>query len=324
MPERGQKYSMVNYFFSYLVMAGFYGIMALALNMQWGYTGLMNFGIGAFYMLGAYSSAILTSSSSADYIDGFGLPVLVGIAGAAAITGLIAYLVAFPALKLRGGPFAIALLAIQETFFLLVKNESWLTNGVKGIRGIPRPFIDLFSPQNYVYFYAVISIGVMILVYFAIERAVNSPWGRVLRGIREDETLTVMSGKDCTAFMRQSFVFSSIIMGVAGALYVHYTGFVSPQVFSPLMSTFLVWFMVTVGGTGNNKGVILGAFLVWAVWIGSDFISDMVPASMATQIGFIRMLFVGLILTGTILTRPQGLLPQKSSVIKLFVEKEEY
>ena len=313
---------MVNYITSYLVMACIYATMALALNLQWGYTGLMNFGIGAFYMVGAYTSAILTGAPTSEHIGGFGLPVVVGMIGAACMAGIIAYLIAFPALRLRGGPFAIALLAIQETLFLIIKNESWLTNGVWGIRGIPRPFFSMMNPRHYVFFYLIIAAGVLAIFYFAIEKAVNSPWGRVLKGIREDETLTAMSGKDCFGYRRQSFVFSSMVMGIAGAVYVHYTGFVSPQIFNPLMSTFIVWLMVMVGGTGNNRGVILGAFLVWAVWVGSDFITDFVPASIATQIGFIRMFFVGIILVITILTKPQGILTQKLVTIDLFREEE--
>lgn len=311
---------MVNYLSSYLIMSCIYAIMALALNMQWGYTGLMNFGIGAFYMVGAYTSAILCGLPSPEHVGGFNLPIPVGIAGAICMAGLIAYLLAFPALKLRGGPFAIALLAIQETIFLVIKNESWLTNGVWGIRGIPRPFFELINPRYYVFIFLVIAVAMLALTYFFMERALNSPWGRVLRAIREDETLTEMSGKGCFSFRRQSFVFSSMVAGLAGALYVHYTGFVSPQTFSPLMSTFLVWLMVMVGGTGNNRGVILGAFLVWGVWVGSDFITALVPASVATQIGFIRMFFVGIILTVTVLTRPQGLLTQKLRNIQVLEE----
>jgi len=273
-------------------------------------------------MVGAYTSAILTGVPSPDYLGGFGFPVILGIVCGGTFSGLIAYLIAYPALRLRGGPFAIALLAIQETLFLVVKNESWLTNGVWGIRGIPRPFFNLVNPRHYVFVYLFIAIIFLIIVYYTVEKAVNSPWGRVLRGIREDENLTSMSGKDCFRYRRQSFVFSSVILGVAGALYVHYTGFVSPQIFNPLMSTFIVWLMVMVGGTGNNRGVILGAFLVWAVWVGSDFITNLVPASVATQIGFIRMFFVGVILGITILTRPQGILTRKLLTVELFREEE--
>ena len=271
-------------------------------------------------MVGAYTSAILCGLPSPEHVGGFNLPIPVGIAGAICMAGLIAYLLAFPALKLRGGPFAIALLAIQETIFLVIKNESWLTNGVWGIRGIPRPFFELINPRYYVFIFLVIAVAMLALTYFFMERALNSPWGRVLRAIREDETLTEMSGKGCFNFRRQSFVFSSMVAGLAGALYVHYTGFVSPQTFSPLMSTFLVWLMVMVGGTGNNRGVILGAFLVWGVWVGSDFITALVPASVATQIGFIRMFLVGIILTVTVLTRPQGLLTQKLRNIQVLEE----
>lgn len=303
-------------------MSCIYAIMALALNLQWGYTGLMNFGIGAFYMVGAYTSAILTGPPSPEHLGGFGIPVLLGIICAGTLSGLIAFILASPALRLRGGPFAIALLAIQETLFLVVKNESWLTNGVWGIRGIPRPFFNMVNPRHYVFVYLLLSIISLALVYYIVEKAVNSPWGRVLRSIREEEPLTSMSGKDCFKYRRQSFVFSSVILGFAGALYVHYTGFVSPQIFNPLMSTFIVWLMVMVGGTGNNRGVILGAFLVWAVWVGSDFITKLVPAAVATQIGFIRMFFMGIILGITILTRPQGILTRKLLTVELFREEE--
>ena len=313
---------MLNYFSSYLVIGCIYGVMALGLNLQWGFTGLMNFGIGAFYMLGAYTSAILTCSPSPDHLGGFGLPVILGMLGAAIIPGLVAWLLSYPALRLRGGPFAIALLAIMETLHLVMRNESRLTNGVWGIRGIPRPFFELVNPRAYSFYFLMIAASALILTWLAMQRAVKSPWGRVLRGIREDEYLTSMSGKNIFRYRQQSFVLSSMIMGIAGSLYVHYTGFVSPQVFSPLMSTFIVWLMVMVGGTGSNSGVVLGAFLVWAVWVGSDFLTDLVPASIATQIGFIRMLAVGAILMVTILTRPQGLLARRLFTAEIHGEGE--
>ncbi|MBN1636101.1 MAG: branched-chain amino acid ABC transporter permease, partial [Deltaproteobacteria bacterium] len=220
---------MLNYFVSYLILGSIYAIAALALNLQWGFTGLMNFGIGAFYMVGAYTSAILTTPASEEYLGGFHLPILVGLVCAMLMSGFLAYLISFPALKLRGGTFAIALLAIHETIFLIIKNESWLTNGVWGIRSIPRPFAAMVDPRHYNYLYLLIAFFFLALTYIAVEYAVRSPWGRVLRGISEDEYLTSMSGKNCRSYRRQSFIFGSMVMGLAGGLYVHYTGFVSPQ-----------------------------------------------------------------------------------------------
>jgi len=176
----------------------------------------------------------------------------------------------------------------------------------------------MVNPRHYGYFYLIIAAGLLVLTYLAIEKVIRSPWGRILRGINEDEDLTSMSGKDCWNYKMQSFVFGSMVMGIAGATYVHYTGFVSPQVFNPLMSTFIVWLMVMVGGSGNNRGVIVGAFLVLAIWVGSDFLTDFVPAAVATRIGFIRMLFVGIILAVTILTKPQGILSQKKLVAEWY------
>ena len=99
---------MLNYVVSYLIIAGIYAIAALALNLQWGFTGLMNFGIGAFYMVGAYTSAILTTPASQEYLGGFDLPILIGVLCAMGMSGIIAYVISIPALKLRGGTFAIA------------------------------------------------------------------------------------------------------------------------------------------------------------------------------------------------------------------------
>lgn len=298
---------MSTYVASYLVMASIYAIAVLALNFQWGFTGLMNFGIGAFYMLGAYSAAILSAPPSPEHLGGFGVPFPLDLIAAVLIPGVVAFLVGYPALQLSGAPFAIATLAIHETLYLIVHNERWLTNGVWGIRGIPRPFYE-WMPQTYDFFYLGIALVVLVFVYFLIEKLINSPWGRVARAIRGDEKMTEMSGKDVWKYKMQSFVFGSMVIGLAGGVYVHYTGLVSPTVFSPLMSIFIVWLMMIVGGTGNNIGVILGAFIVWGIWTGSDFLTGFLPAGSETQIGFVRMLLLGILLVIIVLIRPQGIL----------------
>jgi len=308
---------MLSYFVSYLIMASTYGIAALALNLQWGFTGLMNFGIGTFYFVGAYSSALLTTNQSPDYVGGFGLPFIVGLLGAIIISGILAYFLAFPALKLRGGFFAISMLAISETIRLIVKNEKWLTNGVWGIRGIPQPLRNLVGAGWSEWTYLGIAALLLFIFYRMTEVGVRSPWGRVLNAVREDEKMAEMSGKDSWNIKMQSFVFGSMIMGASGALYAHYIGFISPSSFTPLMATFIVWLMILLGGTGSNKGVILGAFVVWGVWIGSEFLIDFLPSGITSQAGFIRMLLMGILLDVILLIRPQGLFGREKVISKL-------
>lgn len=308
---------MLSYFISYLIMASTYGIAALALNLQWGFTGLMNFGIGAFYFVGAYTSALLTTSASPDYVGGFGLPFIVGLLGAVVLSGLLAYVLAFPALRLRGGFFAISMLAISETIRLIVKNEKWLTNGVWGIRGIPQPLRNLVGADLSEWIYLGIAAALLFIFYRLSEVGVRSPWGRMLNAVREDEKMAEMSGKDSWNVKMQSFVFGSMIMGVSGALYAHYIGFISPSSFTPLMSTFIVWLMILLGGTGSNKGVILGAFVVWGVWIGSEFLIGVLPSGITSKAGFVRMLLMGILLDTILLIRPQGLFGREKVISKL-------
>ncbi|MBS3737154.1 MAG: branched-chain amino acid ABC transporter permease [Candidatus Bipolaricaulota bacterium] len=314
---------MLSYFISYLIMASTYGIAALALNLQWGFTGLMNFGIGAFYFVGAYSSALLTTSQSPDYVGGFGLPFIIGLLGAIIISGILAYLLAFPALRLRGGFFAISMLAISETIRLIVKNEKWLTNGVWGIRGIPQPTRHLVGASLSEWVYLGIAGILLYMFYRMTEIGVRSPWGRVLNAVREDEKMAEMSGKDSWNIKMQSFVFGSMIMGASGALYAHYMGFISPSSFTPLMATFIVWLMILLGGTGSNKGVVLGAFVVWAVWIGSEFLIDFLPSGITSKAGFVRMLLMGILLDVILLLRPQGLFGREKVISKLGGSSEE-
>lgn len=221
---------MISYISSYLVMASIYGIMALGLNFQWGFSGLMNFGIGASYMLGAYTAALLSAAPTPEHLGGFGVPFPVDLIGAALIPAFIAFLIGFPALRLKGGPFAIATLAIHETIYLIVHNEMWLTNGVWGIRDITRPLYANI-PQRYDTFFLVIAGGFLIFFYFFFKKLVRTPWGRVVRGVKGDEDMALMSGKHAWSYKMQSFVLGSAVAGVAGGLYVHYTGFVSPTVY---------------------------------------------------------------------------------------------
>lgn len=308
---------MISYLISFLIVGGIYAVAVLSLNLQWGYTGLMNYGLGAFYIIGAYATAILTTQASPEYVGGFHLPILIGLGGGVLAAGVASALLAFPALRLRGGFFAIFMLATSETIRLIVKNEGWLTNGVWGIRGIPRPLrVHLGSTGSDLAYLGLVLVC-LVGVYGLIELSIRSPWGRVLTAIRGDETLASFAGKNVWVFKYQSFVLGSMVMGLAGALYAHYTGYISPEAFPPLMATFIVWLMMMLGGTGNNRGAVVGAFIVWGIWVGSEFLIDFLPSGWATQAGFIRMFLVGLMINLILLWQPQGLLGRERIVSTL-------
>jgi branched-chain amino acid transport system permease protein len=315
---------IIAYLVSLAIMAGIYAVFCLGLNIQWGYTGLFNIGIAGFFCIGAYTSAMITTPQPtgiyAQYVHqifGLNLPFVFGLAGAALVCGIIAFLIGIPTLRLGEDYLAIATLGIAETFRLIFNNEHWLANGPRGLMGLPQPFQNLVDPKHYNYIYLVVIAIIMVIIYLLIERAIRSPWGRVLRAIREDEVSAAMSGKDIFNFKMQSLVFGAMVMGVGGALYAHYTKAISPSVFTPLYGTFIIWVMLMAGGSGNNKGAILGAFVVWGIWIGTKFMTDLLPYTLKARAPYIRFLLIGILLEFILIYRPQGLLGEEKKVSKM-------
>ncbi len=288
----------------FLTLAGIFAVLTLGLNLQWGLTGMFNIGVAGFFAVGAYSAAILTSPESASRVGGFEMPFVVGAVVAMLLSGLLALLIGVVTLRLRTDYLAIATIGIAEIVRLTLKNESWLTNGVRGIPGVPRPISD--EPLVYLGVVAV----TLAVVYLALERAQHSPWGRVLRAIRENEPGVQAAGKNVFRFRLEAFVVGSMIMGLGGALYAHFFGFVSPEAFAPLYGTFIIWVMLIAGGSGNNRGALLGAFGIWLVWSATEMLTGRLPAEWVTQAGAIRVLLIGLLLQVILLSRPQGMLPE--------------
>lgn len=312
------------YLTSLVIMAGIYAVFCLGLNIQWGYTGLFNIGIAGFFCIGAYTSAMVTTPLPtgvyAQYVKqlfGFDLPFIMGLVGAALVCGLIAFLIGMLTLKLGEDYLAIATLGIAETLRLIFNNEHWLANGPRGLMGLPQPFQGLVDPRHYNYLYLCIVLLILLVVYLAIERAIRSPWGRVLRAIREDEVSAAMSGKNIFKFKLQSLVFGAMVMGIGGALYAHYTKAISPDVFTPLYGTFIIWVMLMAGGSGNNKGAILGAYAIWGIWIGTKFLTDFLPYTLKARAPYIRFLLIGILLEIILIYRPQGMLGEEKRVSKL-------
>jgi branched-chain amino acid transport system permease protein len=300
---------LLNYFVFFASFACIYAILALGLNIQWGMTGQINIGVAGFYAIGAYTTAILTSPATPDHFGGFEMPVILGLVAAVFISGVLAVLIGMITVNLRSDYLAIATIGLAEIVRFLLKNEEQISHGVRGIAEIPRPLIES-GPLAGPTFLLVAVIGVA-LVYFLVERARVSPWGRVLRAVRDNEDAAKAAGKNVVKFRLQAFVVGSAFMGLAGALYAHFFGFISPEAFEPLFGTFLVWTMLIVGGSGNNKGALLGTALVWLVWSGTEIVTRLLPPDMATQAGAARVLMVGVLLQIVLLTRRQGVLPER-------------
>ncbi len=307
---------VIEYGLFFLSFVGIYALLSLGLNLQWGLTGQFNIGIAGFFAVGAYTSAIVTTAPSPHHLGGFGAPLAVGLVLAMVLAGLVAVLVGLLTVRLRTDYLAIATIGIAEIIRLVLKNEEWLTNGVRGIPGIPRPFAETpgagtLGQSDGVFLLVVVAL--ILIVYLALEAARRSPWGRVLRAIRENEDGVRAAGKDIERFRLEAFVVGSMIMGLGGALFAHFVGFISPEAFTPEFATFLVWVMLIAGGSGNNKGAVLGALIIWLVWTGTEFLTSMAPPEYVTQAGALRLLMIGILVQVILLVRPDGLLPEETA-----------
>lgn len=317
-------------------LASIWAILALALNLQWGHTGLFNAGIVGFWGLGAYVAAIVVTNPVVPatgtpghwgidqtlFPAPFGLSMSfgAGVIVAAFVAAVAGFLIAIPALRLRADYLAIATLGLAEIIMrVFVKNLQGVTGGVFGITGIPRPFE--FGTEVYkteLSFFILVLVAMLVLL-FVIERMTRSPWGRALRAVREDEDAAEALGKDTFLLKLQAFVFGAAIMGAAGAFFAYWLRSVFPPetMFTPL-DTFAVWVIVIIGGSGNNRGVVLGAWVVLFLEYASVRAKgwfDLDPA-FASQIFFLRLIVIGLVLIALVLARPQGLLPQPKHVAK--------
>ena len=301
---------LLGYFIFFMTMAGIYAVLSLGLNVQWGYNGQINIGVAAFFAIGAYTSAILTTAPGGDHLGGFGMPFLIGVIGAMLLAGLLALIVGLITLNLRGDYLAIATIGIAEIIRLFLKNEGWLTNGVRGIPGIPKPLSGMVAGGDALLFLLVVAFFV-VLIYLALQRLFHSPWVRILRAVRANEDAVQAAGKNVLRFRVEAFVLGSMIMGLGGALYAHFTTFISPSAFDPMFGTFLVWVMLIAGGSGNNRGALLGVLIIWGVWSGTEILTSELPEAWVTRASAIRVFLIGLLLEVILILRPQGILPEK-------------
>ncbi|MDO5620379.1 MAG: branched-chain amino acid ABC transporter permease [Paracoccus sp. (in: a-proteobacteria)] len=390
-------------------------IMALGVNMQWGYAGLFNVGVVGFLALGGLAPVLISlppvdgawsagglrmiaalatgigtlalaavawqrltawrglataavlllgfvlyrqlfdpavtaieanNSASAGNIGGLGLPVLLSWPVGALFAAAAAWAVGKVALGLRSDYLAIATLGIGEIIVAVMRNEEWLTRGVKNVTGIPRPVpyeIDLQNDPAFIeraqswgmsvadasgiwvkLGYTGLFVSVLLLLILLSELALKSPWGRMMRAIRDNETAAEAMGKNVTGRHLQIFVIGSAVIGLAGAMMITHDGLLVPNSYNPLRYTFLIWVMVIVGGSGNNWGAVLGGILIWFLWVKAEMwgpnlvglLTAPLPegslkAQLLASAAHFRFIAMGLVLLLVLRFAPRGLVPER-------------
>ena len=393
-------------------------VMALGVNLQWGFAGLFNVGVMGFVALGGLATVLVsmppveeawaaggvrilsglalgaatitaailafgrmapgrarvlvvlailvvgffvyrgvldpgveaverTNAASTGYLGGLGLPVILSWPVGGLIAAGAAWIIGKTALGLRSDYLAIATLGIAEIVIAVLKNEDWLARGVKNVIGLPRPVpyeVDLqrsaefgeiasglgldpvtasglWVKANYGILFAI----VLAIVFVLAQLALHSPWGRMMRAIRDNETAARAMGKDVTRRHLQVFVIGSAVCGLAGAMMTTLDGQLTPASYQPLRFTFLVWVMVIVGGSGSNLGAVLGGFLIWFLWVQVEPLGQLLMSALASPLpdgsalkahlamsaAHIRLLTMGVVLLLVLRFSPRGLIPEK-------------
>lgn len=293
---------MLSYILFIATIGGIYGLLALCLNLIWGGAGMVNLGLAGFFAVGAYASALLTTAGHAPIAVGWVLALICG--GAA---GLI---VTLSTTRLREDYLAIVTLGFAEVVRLVASNEIWLTRGTDGISGIPGPWKRQLGPDfNGVYL--LIVLAVVAVVYLLMRRIDGSPYGRVLRAIREDAQVAQVAGKPVLRFKAQAFALSAAIAGLAGALYGHFTSYIAPDLFLPLITVY-IFLAVASGGTGNPSGALIGAYLLMTLLESARFVVADLPVLSAVQKAGLKEMLIALTLILVLRLKPAGLLPEKN------------
>lgn len=292
---------MSNYLIAMAVTGGLYALMAIGVNLTWGLAGMVNLGLIGFFAVGAYTSALLSLK--------LGMPMAAAICCAAIVAALTGSGVALITARLRGDYLAIVTLGFAEAIRITAANEIWLTNGSDGLSGIPGPFRGTLTPEFYNLVFLGIVAAAVAIAYTLAERLANSPFGRVLRAIRDDEQVAAVSGKWVIAFKVKAFALSAGALGIAGALYAHYNSYIAPEIFVPLF-TLYIKLALLAGGRGNNRGAVLGGFVVVLLLESGRFLIPLLPGLSAVQAAALREFLIAAMLLILLRLRPSGLLPE--------------
>jgi len=286
------------YILDIIVFFGIFAIVALSLNLEYGFTGLGNFGKVGFFLIGAYTYALLIEA---------GLPFILCLIIAALVSGLIGSLISLPALRLREDYLAISTLAFAEIIRIVVKAEHWIAYGVWGMTVPPAIYWEGASYRMVIMTHIGLVFLCLLICFILVQLVTNSPYGRIIRAIREDETAAATLGKNRLKYKAQVFMMGSAMAGLGGALFAQYVGYIQPYMFMPMV-TFTVWIMVLLGGPANNWGILLGAALVELFERGTRVIKDylVVPVDPIN----LQYILLGILIIFILLYRPSGILKE--------------
>ena len=311
--------------------------------------GLVGYCFGRTFFVPAVNAIEAVNPSVSGYLGGFGLPILFAWPAGGLLAAGASYVIGKVALGLRSDYLAIATLGISEIILYFLKNEEWLTRGVKNVNGLPRPVPYEVNLQETLWFqemasdwgvavteasslfvkvcYAGLFISVVVILMYLSELALKSPWGRMMRAIRDNETAAAAMGKDVVKRHLIVFVIGSAVIGMAGAMLTTLDGQFTPLGYQPLRFTFLIWVMVIIGGSGNNWGAVLGGFFIWFFWIEAEPIGlwlievltsfmdegHWLRTRLIENAAHMRLATVGIILLLALRYFPRGLLPEQKA-----------
>ncbi|MGR3540786.1 MAG: branched-chain amino acid ABC transporter permease [Hasllibacter sp.] len=306
--------------------------------------------IGFYAFRGLFDPAVAVieavNPAGTGYLGGLGWPVILAWPIGGLLAAGAAWLIGKTALGLRADYLAIATLGIAEIVIAVLKNEDWLSRGVKNVVGVPRPVpyeVDLQADPGFVeraasfgldpvtastlwvkVLYAGLFAAVLAVLLILAQLALNSPWGRMVRAIRDNEVAAEAMGKDVTARHLQIFVLGSAILGVAGAMMTTLDSQLTPTAYQPLRFTFLIWVMVIVGGSGNNFGAVLGGFVIWILWVQVEPVALWAVSAITENMGpgllrdrliesaaHMRLLTMGIVMLLVLRFAPKGLIPER-------------
>jgi len=283
----------MEYLLHIFVIAGIYIILTLSLNLIVGYTGLPALGHAAFSCIGAYTSSLLALN--------MGMSPWIGLLTGACVAAFSGVVIGYPAVRLKGDYLALATFGLGVIVYSIAKNWVSLTRGPMGLPGIPG-FSILGFELSGIWSYLLLVLVFVILTIFVIERIVNSPFGRILRSIREDEIASEALGKDTTRHKLLVFIIGAFFAGIAGSLYAHYITFIDPSSFT-VMESITILLMVIFGGMGSISGSVVGAVILVVLPELLRFIG--MPSSIAAPM---RQMIYGLLLVVLMVKRPQGIM----------------